>query len=371
MSVDLRETIGNATGQALRLENHIRINHGLWLENREWLDLSEIRELRSVTVYLDDLGPLSTALDELVRAQVIGSDRFPWLVTMHDLSIVSEVIDRPAEFLLYLRRRTESEVSLKFSAIDELDLFMLFLSGGLWVEPDPDRVSEEFLGVARSTGIERRRYQDSAVPTRVMTQTDELDAWVYFQEGSSEVEAEKPSFGVLPGVARIVDFLQDGRKPGWFRFSADLLNLSAESQESLDEMIRRLVSMTREDGLHHNSLITFAGAWGYPTLFMGTKPRRMSIQEASRRLMVYGVAKKHQIQSDRALMVVLDEEQRIGSVRYVNAPPSENNELDGFVKEMGLIPPPIMGRPVPPSARRETVRLKPNRKPKKGRKRGR
>lgn len=87
--------------------------------------------------------------------------------------------------------------------------------------------------------------------------------------------------------------------------------------------------------------------------------------------MVYGVAKKHQIQSDRALMVVLDEEQRIGSVRYVNAPPSENNELDGFVKEMGLIPPPIMGRPVPPSARRETVRLKPNRKPKKGRKRGR
>lgn len=370
LSADLRETVGSATDQALRLENHIRTNHGLWLENREWLDLSEIREIRSVTVYLDDFGPLSTALDELVRAKVVGSDRFPWLVTLHDLSVIAEVIDRPAEFLLYLRRRTESEVSLKFSAVDELDLFMLFLSGGLWVEPDPDRVSEEFLGVAPSTGKERRRYQESAVPTRVMTQTDELDAWVYFQEGSSDVEVEKPSFGVLPGIARIVDFLQDGHKPGWFRFSADLLNLAEESQESLGDMVERLALMTRQDGLHHNSMMAFAGAWGYPTLFMGSKPRKMSIQEASTRLAAYGFAKKHQIQSDRALMVVFDEEERIGSIRYDNSPPVENKELDGFVAEMGLIPPAVMGRPIPPSARRATARLNPSRKPKKRGKRG-
>jgi len=371
LSADLRDTVGSATDQALRLENHIRTNHGLWLESLEWLDLSEVRELRSVTVYLDDFGPLSTALDELVRAEVLGNDRFPWLVTLHDLSVIAEVIDRPAEFLLYLRRRTESEVSLKFSAIDELDLFMLFLSGGLWVEPDPDRVSEEFLGVARSTGKERRRYQESAIPTRVMTQTDPLDAWVYFQEGSSEVEAEKASFGVLPVIAQIVDFLYEGRKPGWFRFSADLLNLAEESQESLGDMVERLVLMTRQDGLHHNSLMSFAGAWGHPTLFMGTKPRNMSIQEASSRLAAYGFAKKHQIQSDRALMVVFDEEQRIKSIRYDNAPPTENKELDGFVEQMGLIPPAVMGRPIPPSARRATARLNPSRKSKKRGKRGR
>lgn len=371
LSADLRETIGSATDQALRLENHIRTNHGLWLENREWLDLSEIREIRSVTVYLDDFGPLSTALDELVRADVVGSDRFPWLVTLHDLSVIAEVIDRPAEFLLYLRRRTESEVSLKYSAVDELDLFMLFLSGGLWVEPDPDRVSEEFLGVAPSTGKERRRYQESAIPTRVMTQTDELDAWVYYQEGSSGVEVKKPSFSVLPGTARIVDFLQDGRKPGWFRFSADLLNIAEESQESLCDMVERLALMTRQDGLHHNSVMAFAGAWGYPTLFMGTKPRKMSIQEASYRLAAYGFAKKHQIQSDRALMVVFDEDQCIRSVRYDNSPPEENKDLDGAIMKMGLIPPADMGRPIPPSARRATVRLNPSRKPKKRGKRGR
>jgi hypothetical protein len=343
LSADLRDTVGSATNQALRLENHIRTNRGLWLESREWLDLSGVREVRSVTVYLDDFGPLSTALDELVRAEVLRSDRFPWLVTLHDLSVIAEVIDRPAEFLLYLRRRTESEVSLKFSAIDELDLFMLFLSGGLWVEPDPDRVSREFLGVTHSTEKERRRYQESAIPTKVMTQTDPLDAWVYFQEGLSEVEVTKPSFDILPHTAQLVDFLRDGKKPGWFRFSTDLLNLSTESQESLRETVESLVLATRKDGRHHNSLMAFAGAWGYPTLFMGTKPSEMSIEEASTQLAAYGFAKKHQLRSDRALMVVFDEQQRIMSIRYDNSLPMENKELDGIIAEMGLIPPSAMG----------------------------
>ncbi|MBT2496208.1 hypothetical protein J7E45_11365 [Microbacterium sp. ISL-59] len=362
LSADLRDTVGSATAQALRLEDHIRTNGGLWLEDRTWLDLSEIREIRSVTVFLDDFGPISTALDELVRADVIKSERFPWLITLHDLTIIAEVMDRPAEFLLYLRRRTESEVSLTFKAIDELDLFMLFLAGGLWVEPDPDRVSEEFLGVPRPTGKERRRYRESATPTRVMTHTDPLDAWVYYQEGSSAEDAPKPVFEAMPAVNDLVNFLQDGRKPGWFRFSADLLNLAKEGQDSVADMVQHLVRTTASDGLHHNSLMTFAGAWGYPTLFMGTKPKGMSDHEANRRLAIYGFTKKHQIKSDRALMVIFDEDQQVRSVRYDNSPPEENKELDDAAIEMGLIPAAVMGRPVPPSARRTTKRLNPGKK---------
>jgi hypothetical protein len=49
----------------------------------------------------------------------------------------SEVLDRPAEFQLYLQRRTDPGVSKYFWSSDELDLFMLFLRGGLYVEPNP------------------------------------------------------------------------------------------------------------------------------------------------------------------------------------------------------------------------------------------
>lgn len=367
LSTDLRETVGDATSQALRLEQLIRVNGGLWLEDHSWMDLSGIREIRSIAVCLDDIGPLATALDELVRADVIKSERFPWIVTLHDLSVISEVIDRPSEFLLYLRRRTESEVSLKFQSIDELDLFMLFLTGGLYVEPDPDRVSEEFLGVRRPTRGDRRRYRAAAVPTRVMTHTDPLDAWVYFQEGSSDSFAPKPTFASHPAVLELIDFLFDGRKPGWFRFAADLLNLAEDAQESLAKSVDQLLSMTTADGQHHNALMTFAGAWGYPSLFIGSKPTRMPQAEASRRLAIYGMTKKHQLKSDRALMVLFDERRNIRSVRYDSNPPRDDVRLDEAGTLMGLIPAETMGRPVPPSARRTTKRLNPPRKNKKRR----
>lgn len=354
---DLRATVGEATDQALRLEGLIRANGGLWTGNQTWLDLSKIREVRSIAVCLDDMGPLGTALDELVRGNVIESDRFPWIVSLHDLAIIAEVLDRPAEILLYLRRRTESEVSLRFSAIDELDLFMLFLSGQLYVEPDPDRVSEEFLGARPATNEDRRRYRSSAVPTRVMPHTDSLDAWVYYEEGSVQEPSPKPIFASHPSVLKLVDFLLDEKKPGWFRFSADLLNLSGDAQEDLDRDITRLISMTKQDGKTHSLVVGFAGTWGYPALFIGTQPAGMAQADASRRLATYGVAKKHQIKSDRALMVLFDHRGSIRSVRYDNNQPGDSKDLDVIGEEMGLLPPEFMGKPIPPSARRATKRL--------------
>ncbi|MEW1986531.1 hypothetical protein ACIQH9_21535 [Pseudarthrobacter oxydans] len=354
---DLRSTVGEATDQALRLEGLIRTNGGLWLEDKTWLDLSRVREVRSIAVCLDDMGPLGTALDELVRGNVIKSDRFPWIVSLHDLAIITEVLDRPAEFLLYLRRRTESEVSRNFWAIDELDLFMLFLSGQLYVEPDPDRVSEEFLGVRRPSGGDRRRYRSSAVPTRVMTHTDPLDAWVYYQEGSVEEPAPKPVFASHPAVLSLVDFLQDGKKPGWFRFSADLLNLSGDAQENLARNIQTLITTTKNDGQPHTLFVGFAGAWGYPSLFIGTQPSGMAQAAASRRLATYGTLKKHQIKSDRALMVLFDDRGSIRSVRYDNSPIGDRQDLDALGDAMGLLPTEFMARPIPPSARRATKRL--------------
>jgi hypothetical protein len=35
----------------------------------------------------------------------------PWITSLHDLEVISAVIERPAEFLLYLRRRTDSGVA--------------------------------------------------------------------------------------------------------------------------------------------------------------------------------------------------------------------------------------------------------------------
>ena len=60
----------------------------------------------------------------------------PWTASLHDLATIAAVSDRPSEFLHYLRVRTDSPATNHFWAFDELDLYMLFLQGDLWVEAD-------------------------------------------------------------------------------------------------------------------------------------------------------------------------------------------------------------------------------------------
>lgn len=367
LSKDLERTIGEATTQAHRLEDLIAQNRGLWLPDRSWLDLDHIREIRSIAICLDDMGPLAIALDELVRNGIIEEHRFPWIVSLHDLGIITEVLDRPAEFLLYLRRRTGSGVSKLFSAADELDLFMLFISGGLYVEPDPDKVYEDYPTSGKPTAVARKRYRNQSIPTRIGTYTDPLDAWIYFQEGSSFEEVDKPAFSANSKILEIVDFLQVDRKPGWFRFASDLLNLSSEAQKGLAAHIDRVLSLTRTDHSPHSLVECYAGAWGFPSLFVYSRPRGMGLREARERMAGYVTLKKHQLRSDRALGILYGEDSNILAVQYFNEPPIDNSELDELGKEAGLVPIERMGRVIPPSARRSTQRLRGKRGRKKRR----
>ena len=56
---------------------------------------------------IDDLSGVSTATAELVKTGLLDSSRIPWTVSIHDLDLITQIVDRPAEFLLYLRRRRD------------------------------------------------------------------------------------------------------------------------------------------------------------------------------------------------------------------------------------------------------------------------
>jgi hypothetical protein len=71
LEVETKNIIGAAAGQARRLEILIGSNGGVWLEDGSWLDLSAIREVRTVVAGLDYFGPLSIALGDLVEASLL------------------------------------------------------------------------------------------------------------------------------------------------------------------------------------------------------------------------------------------------------------------------------------------------------------
>lgn len=358
LNTEVNNIIGSGAGQAGRLASLVRENHGVWLQNGSWLDLGGVREVHSVVVALDTLGPLSVILGDLVQAGIVPSQQVPWVTSLHDLDVISAVVDRPAEFLLYLRRRTDAGVVSNYRGVDELDFYMLFQNGQLYVEPDPDAIREMHPTTPPPTNHDRKVHAEDAHPTQIATFTDPLDAWMYRVEGTNPFEAVKPTFSSDPNVAALVDFLEDGRKPGWFRFGADLLGISGRSQTKLIRTMRRMVRRSRSDGSPHSLMQSYAGPWGLPVFIAFSKPQLVPLEFASRHLREYLTAKKHQLRADRGLGILLDEDGQVIQVVYLNDIPREDSTLDQRVNAMKLQPVGVPQRPIPPSAQRPTHRLR-------------
>lgn len=333
---EARNILGAGADQARRLESLIRVNGGIWRKDAAWFDLSQVREIHTIVVGLDTFGPLSVALGDLDAASLLGDGTLPWITSLHDLEVVSKVIDRPAEFLLYLRRRTEPGIADNYRGVDELDLFMLFINGGLYVEPDPDEVHQTHTRTRSPTKKDRQRHREQARPTFVGTHTDDLDRWMYWTEGSSPFEAPKPVFNSHESAAEIVDMLQREQIPGWLRCGADLLALSGGTQQLVGAEIGRLIDLTRADGAYHELIQGFAGNFGYPALFVACAPRGMPADDAAARLRTYMLAKKHQLRSDRALGLLFDDRHKVIAGLYMNEPPTDDAALDELGETIGL-----------------------------------
>ncbi len=122
---------------------------------------------------------------------------------------------------------------------------------------------------------------------------------MYWTEGTSPYEAGRPTLNTHPDAREIVDFLADGRKPGWLRFGADLLGLAGTAQRQLGDSLRELADKSRADGRWHSIAYGYAGTSGYPMLFAGTMPQSHTRDEATERLRTYMAAKKHQMRLPR------------------------------------------------------------------------
>lgn len=333
---EVKNILGAGADQARRLESLIRTNGGVWHKDATWFDLSEVREIHTVVVGLDTFGPLGVSLGDLDGAAFHGDGKVPWITSLHDLDVISRVIDRPAEFLLYLRRRTGPGIAENYRGVDELDLFMLFMDGGLYVEPDPDEIHRTHPRSRPPTKKARRRHQDQARSTFVGTHTDDLDRWMYASEGSSVFEAPKPVHNSHECAVELVDLLQGAEAPGWLRFGADLLALSGETQQRLGAALDNLIGQTRTDGEYHTLAQSFAGNSGYPTLFAACAPTIMPVEEAAEHLRTYMQAKKHQLQSDRALGLLFNDRHEVVAGLYMNELPTDDVELEELGEIIGL-----------------------------------
>ncbi len=331
LASDLEKTLREGNDQADRLAGLLRNNQGVWLNEHEWINLAPIKEIHSIIVMLDDMGPLSLSMNELALKGIIDTPDVPWIVSLHDLTVLSRTTDCGAQFLEYLRRRRERKLATMVSGADELDLFMWFLNGGMYLEPDPQDIAAQLPLQRPPKAARRRRYNDQP-RVRVGTLTDPLDAWFYGMEGLSRIRAPKPTRREEPWVEQYLSASESIKSPGWLRFGADLVGLSGAAQRRIGSQLRQQCHRAR-GGQRERTLTTHgAGAWGSWLLTLAAIPGGASVDHLSH----YVDAKQYQTAASRALLVLYRPDGSMFGSRYRGDPEPRTPERDAEVAALPL-----------------------------------
>ncbi|WP_370208044.1 hypothetical protein [Aeromicrobium sp.] len=227
---DLTGIVTKAAEQAGRLRERILADGGIQVHGEGWVELNHVREIHTVAVSLEDLMGVSTATAELAAAGIVAPDNIPWTVSILDLDLITELVDHPAELLLYLRRRRHLRSTIMYTAPDELDLFLHFFSAGLYVEEDPEvlRVTYPWMGEVKTA--ERRRYERQR-PVYLTSRTDALDRW-HYATLAGDRNVPKPAMAATP-LRPLLDQLRERGDYAWLSTSATLLSGSAAAQAQM------------------------------------------------------------------------------------------------------------------------------------------
>jgi hypothetical protein len=195
-------------------------------------DVDEVYIIIPTLAVMDPLGAqLALARDMGLLSH--GGGHWPWCVFINDLRIISELIESPSEFLLFLQRRLVAH-SAPYAPHDELDLLCKFFSDGLYQEKG------ELKGITRM-GL--HGYMDM------------LDRWYLGRPHGAVVQ--KPGRQVPPEIRDLVRAIE---RTGASRRTAAAIRILELDQPGLERIQAFLATCRREcatDAIPHDLSIQF------------------------------------------------------------------------------------------------------------------
>jgi hypothetical protein len=335
----LRDIVTHAANQAVRLRDRIVADRRIRLDDDEWIDVSGVREIHTIAVGLEDLSGVTTATAMLTAAGILSPDSIPWTVSVHDLRIVVELLDRPSELLLYLRRRTHPEATLKYLAVDELDLFLLFLKRGLYVEPDPHQVAQALSWAGPPSPADLRRFAAQR-PEMVDSYTEPMDAWYESQLDPAAPRVDKPRLAADERLLVLIDQITETQAPGSLSTTTWLLEGDAKVHRKFGRHAADLAKRVQADRRRHTATHLIGDPSGKHVLLVwACLGQGEDVDTAAGELMRYLRAKKHQTHAYQAACMLFDPAgKHLLRLLYDNRSAGPDPELDKEVVRLGLVP---------------------------------
>lgn len=237
---DSKNLIDDAYKQALRTKQYIESTASPVFEDEDGdeilaIDKSEIRNIYLLNVTLDNMGPLSTKLNSLKAFDHLKEDDWIWSVFINDLRVISEIIESPSEFLIYLQRRIRANDYPQFHTADELDFFMFFLYEGLYFEDG------------------KLKNVDRFVPHGYTT---DLDRYYYFLAGQLS-DGDKPTMAVSDDFKSFVRSIESTGQAGRSDVATNLLGFDSATRQDILRRVSTAKALSLKDGLQHDITLGF------------------------------------------------------------------------------------------------------------------
>jgi uncharacterized protein YchJ len=299
---DLSELVDKAYDQALRTKTYIettdepRFEHENGSEALVLKDKKQFGNVYLLNVTLDSLAHLSSQLGNLKKLNLINGKEWPWSVSLPDLRVISELVESPSEFLVYLKRRIRANDYPQFRLCDELDFFMYYLKDGLYFE-------DGRLGREGSFGLH--------------AYTERLDRWYDFQAGRVS-SGEKPRLEIPEDYKTLIKGIEATQKAGFSDVTTTLLDFDVEAMEVILENIRQGKAISLRDGRDHDLTLEFEKSSLGLTILVSTNQQSPSIARAAG----YALMRKYQLKYEKWILLIADatDETNPYDFRYFSAP---------------------------------------------------
>lgn len=250
---DMDKLIDDAYCQAMRTKKYIdetdepcfeyeNGSEALIIKNKH-----KFKNIFLINITLVSLDYFSTRLSSLKTFDLIQGKEWPWSVFINDLRIISELIEFPSEFILYLKQRVNMDEYSSFRAFDELDVFMYYLNHNL-----------EFKGhELPNTVIYPQGY------------TEPLDRYYDYIAGRVST-GKKPELNISIEYKELLIEIEKTKKFGRTEVATQLLNLNSEIQEIIllnIEKIRKELELNKN---HNYYFIIYSDEYKIGITFLVT-----------------------------------------------------------------------------------------------------
>jgi hypothetical protein len=248
---DIRQSIERTFRQARRARDYIETSRQaeftLWDGSTITIDKRCINNYFLISVTFDSFDVFAADPRKLKPLGLFSTGEYPWPIYIGSLSLISDFIEFPSQFVHYLKKRMS--VSEKVYASDELDYFGCYLILNLKI-PTPEVTKP----------IEK---------IRIVNATSDFDQYFYYKRGLRP-RVPRPGQFIPRHLKSILLALERIQSPGYTDVCCSLLDISYQFRKAIEESIVSTLRRSKDSGgvLKDFTIIDTSDKWGF-TYFCG------------------------------------------------------------------------------------------------------